>query len=152
MKKIAVALGLIQAATEAQILEAVAAKQSEMETLKNELASCKASLQEATDYIAATKDHAKQHIDTIASLQDENKTLQEHNGEMIERIKELTIKEANESELSDDDALNLAANTLESAGLELGFPVSDGQVFTTEDDAKRYAEQRGLKVLSTIKL
>jgi chromosome segregation ATPase len=149
MKKIAAALGLIQAATEAQIIEAITKLKNDLATATNVNKELRPQLDEALAHIAATKGHSEQQVSTIDKLQADN------DAKAVE-IKELTdalqaCAESNPQELTEEEAIAKATETLLIAEIAVGYPTSDGTVFTNENEAAAYANANRLKVLDVIK-
>jgi predicted extracellular nuclease len=150
MKKIALALGLIQAATEAQIIEAIAKLNNDLATEKNtnevtakELAECKA-------HITATSTHAAEQLKAIEALKADNDAKALEINEMAGKLQEAAS--GNPDELTEDEAIAKATETLTEAGMEMGYPTSDGTVFTNADEATAYANANRLKTLEVLKI
>jgi ABC-type transporter Mla subunit MlaD len=149
MKKIAAALGLIQAATEAQILEAIAKQSNDLEALKDTNAQVSKELAECKAHIDATKEHGAQQLKTIEDLKADNdaKAL-----ELKEATEQLAASlQKNPNELTEEEAIAKATETLTEAGIAVGYPTSDGTVFTNKDEANTYAIANRLKTLEVIK-
>jgi hypothetical protein len=152
MKKIAQALGMANAekATEAQIIEAIAKQKSELETVKNTVTVTAEKLAECEAHIAATKTHSDEQVKAIDELQAANDEKALAMQELANKLQD--CETSNPNELTEEEAIAKATETLTEAGMEVGWPTSDGTVFTNQDEANAYANANRLKALEAIKI
>lgn len=153
MKKIALLLGLIQTATEAEILQTITELQNSNTALDKANKEFEAKAQEHENIVnnlhaecERLAEEKNTKANALADAENEITSLKEQLGNTNNEGKAVTLTP---EEIAQREDLNTKAKeAMEVNSVKFIYMTTDGTPFFTREDANRYAEEKNLTVIS----